>query len=64
MYWLGIRDLWRLRSAEEASRGSAFSAKGFHDELLSFGSIPVTLSARLMAFSRPEARSQRPEGNA
>jgi hypothetical protein len=64
MYWLGIRDLWRLRSAEEASRGSAFSAKGFHDELLSFGSIPVTLSARLMAFSRPEARSQRPEGKA
>jgi hypothetical protein len=61
MYWLGLRDLWRLRSAEEASRGAAFSARAFHDELLGFGSIPVPLSARLMAASRPEARGQRPE---
>ena len=61
MYWLGLRDLWRLRSAEEASRGSAFSAKSFHDELLSFGSIPVPLAAKLMAAARPEARGQRPE---
>ena len=64
MYWLGIRDLWRLRSAEEASRGSSFSAKAFHDELLSLGSIPVTLAARLMALSRPEVRGQRSEGKA
>lgn len=64
MYWLGLRDLWRLRSAEEAARGSAFSAKAFHDELLSFGSIPVSLAARLMAHSRPESRGQRPEANA
>jgi hypothetical protein len=70
MYWLGLRDLWRLRSAEEAARGSAFSARSFHDELLGFGSIPVSLAARLMAHSRPEAgtsrpeaRGQRPEGN-
>lgn len=62
MYWLGLRDLWRLRSAEEASRGAAFSAKAFHDELLGFGSIPVTLAARLMAAQRPEARGSRPEG--
>lgn len=55
MYWLGLRDLWRLRSAEEASRGSSFSAKLFHDELLSFGSIPVPLAARLMAAARPES---------
>jgi hypothetical protein len=61
MYWLGLRDLWRLRSAEEASRGSAFSAKDFHDELLSFGSIPVPLAAKLMAAARPEARRHRPQ---
>jgi hypothetical protein len=64
MYWLGLRDLWRLRSAEEGARGSAFSAKAFHDELLSFGSIPVPLAARLMAHSRPEATSSRPEAGA
>lgn len=64
MYWLGLRDLWRLRSAEEAARGGAFSARAFHDELLSFGSIPVSLAARLMASSRPGARGQRPEAEA
>ena len=64
MYWLGLRDLWRLRSAEEASRGATFSSRAFHDELLSFGSIPVALAARLMAASRPEVRAQRSEGRA
>jgi hypothetical protein len=61
MYWLGLRDLWRLRSAEEASRGSAFSAKSFHDELLGFGSIPVPLAAKLMAAARPQATGHRPQ---
>jgi uncharacterized protein (DUF885 family) len=61
MYWLGLRDLWRMRSAEEAARGGAFSAKAFHDELLSFGSIPVPLAAKLFAHSRAEARDQRAE---
>jgi hypothetical protein len=61
MYWLGLRDLWRLRSVEEAARGSTFSAKAFHDELLSFGSIPVALASRLMAATRAEAEGQRPE---
>ena len=61
MYWLGLRDLWRLRSAEEAARGAAFSAKSFHDELLGFGSIPVTLAARLMASSRLQVASSRPQ---
>ena len=59
MYWLGLRDLWRLRSAEEASRGSAFSTKSFHDELLGFGSIPVPLAAKLMAAARPQAPGPR-----
>jgi hypothetical protein len=53
MYWLGVRDLWRLRSAEEATRGAGFVAREFHDEILGFGSIPVALTSRLMAARRP-----------
>ena len=64
MYWLGLRDLWRLRSAEEAARGREFSAKAFHDELLSFGSIPVSLAAKLLGASRPQATSHRTQGDA
>jgi hypothetical protein len=71
MYWLGLRDLWRLRSAEEATRGPAFSSREFHDEILGFGSMPVPLVSRLMAARRhdargqtPAARGQRPEGRA
>lgn len=56
MYWLGLRDLWRLRAAEEAARGPHFSARAFHDEVLSFGSIPVALAARLMAARRQGSR--------
>ncbi|HEX6316306.1 MAG TPA: DUF885 family protein [Gemmatimonadaceae bacterium] len=52
MYWLGLRDLWRIRAAEEAARGGTFSARAFHDEVLSFGSMPVPLIARLMTSRR------------
>jgi hypothetical protein len=52
MAWLGLRDLWRLRSAEEAFRAASFSAKAFHDELLGFGSVPIPLIARLIAAAR------------
>jgi uncharacterized protein (DUF885 family) len=62
MYWLGLRDLWRIRSAEEAARGAAFSASAFHDELLGFGSIPVPLASRLMAAKRSELRAPGSEG--
>jgi uncharacterized protein (DUF885 family) len=62
MYWLGLRDLWRIRSAEEATRGVDFSSRAFHDELLSFGSIPVALVSRLMATARPQATGHRPQG--
>ena len=53
MYWLGLRELWRIRHAEELARGQAFNAKQFHDELLSFGSMPVALVSKLMAATRP-----------
>jgi hypothetical protein len=54
MYWLGAREIWRLRAAEEEARRDGFSLRGFHDELLSFGSIPLLLVARLMAARRAE----------
>lgn len=63
MYWLGLRDIWRLRSAEEASRGGNFSARAFHDELLGFGSIPVTLASRIMAASRSQVPGPRPQAH-
>jgi uncharacterized protein (DUF885 family) len=31
------------------SRGAAFSLAAFHDELLGYGSVPVTLVARMMS---------------
>ena len=49
MYWLGTRGILDLRETMRARRGSAFSLGEFHDELLSYGSIPVPLVARLMA---------------
>jgi uncharacterized protein (DUF885 family) len=48
MYWLGTREILALRAAVERRRGAAFSLRGFHDELLGHGSIPVALAARLM----------------
>jgi hypothetical protein len=52
MYWLGVRELWRIRHAEESARGSSFDVRAFHDELLSFGSVPVTLAGKLMRMGR------------
>ena len=49
MYWLGVQSVRNLRLATERRLGSAFSLKRFHDEFLSFGSIPVPLIAEMMA---------------
>jgi len=48
MYWLGTQAILDLRQHLHSRLGDAFSLKGFHDELLGFGSIPVPLIARLM----------------
>ena len=64
MYWLGLRELWRLRSAEEATRGATFVSREFHDEVLSFGSIPVALVSRTMAAARTEVRAPAGESRA
>jgi len=48
MYWLGTQGILDLRAQLMRERGSAFSLKRFHDELLGHGSLPVPLIARLM----------------
>ena len=48
MYWLGTQAILDLREEMKVARGSEFSLKSFHDELLGYGSIPVPLIARMM----------------
>jgi uncharacterized protein (DUF885 family) len=47
-----IHDLRREIAARE---GSDFSLRGFHDRLLSFGSVPVSLIAAAMRAENPAA---------
>jgi len=47
MYWLGTDAIHALRGDRERAEGAAFSLRRFHDRLLSFGSIPVPLIARV-----------------
>lgn len=49
MYWLGTQAILDVREERRRREGASFSLKQFHDELLSFGSIPVPLVARMMA---------------
>lgn len=48
MYWLGTQGILSLRDELMAREGAAFSLRRFHDTLLSRGSIPVPLAAKLM----------------
>lgn len=48
MYWLGTQGILDLREAVRARDGGAFSYRRFHDALLSRGSIPVLLAAKLL----------------
>jgi hypothetical protein len=48
MYWLGTEGLHELRDACERRDGARFSRRRFHDQVLSFGSIPVSLVSRLV----------------
>jgi hypothetical protein len=49
MYWLGTETLHRLRRDRQSAEGAAFSLRHFHDRVLSFGSIPTPLIARLLS---------------
>jgi len=42
-YAMGKREIMRLRDEYERAKAGAFALKAFHDELLSFGTIPVAL---------------------
>jgi hypothetical protein len=48
MYWLGTQGILHLRDAVRVREGAAFSYRTFHDALLSRGSIPVLLAAKLL----------------
>ncbi|MGQ0639655.1 MAG: DUF885 domain-containing protein [Gemmatimonadaceae bacterium] len=48
MYWLGVQGIRALRADHESALGNGFQRRAFHDELLSFGSLPVSVIARLM----------------
>ena len=43
MYWLGTQGILDLRAAVQRKQGAAFRLKTFHDDLLSYGAIPVPL---------------------
>jgi len=43
-YAVGRRGLLRLRDAYQARAGAAFSHRRFHDELLAYGGLPVSLA--------------------
>ena len=43
MYMLGKEEIRRLRREMEERQGDRFSLRRFHDDLLSYGSIPVSL---------------------
>jgi uncharacterized protein (DUF885 family) len=42
-YAVGRRELLRLRADVQQRDGSAFSLRGFHDDLLSYGGLPISL---------------------
>ena len=48
MYVMGTDRIHRLRRELSARRGAGFSLRSFHDELLSYGSVPVSLVADAM----------------
>ncbi len=47
-YALGRREIVQLRSQVRAAQGPGFSPGAFHDDLLSFGAIPVPLIAQAL----------------
>ncbi len=48
MYRAGTEGIYALRRRMENREGAAFTLRDFHDRLLSWGSVPVSLAAELM----------------
>ena len=47
-YFVGAQEHFDARKAAEAKRGEAFSAKAYHDGILSFGAPPVRFARQLL----------------
>jgi uncharacterized protein (DUF885 family) len=54
MYLAGWDGIWRLRRELQSKPG--FSLRQFHDRLLAFGSVPVSLVGRAMRDASDRAR--------
>jgi hypothetical protein len=55
MYLMGTDAIHDLRRDMEALQGERFTLRGFHDELLSYGSVPVSLVSLAMKRKRRDA---------
>ncbi len=47
-YFIGTQKMWNLRRSIEKKLGKSFNLKNFHEEVLSFGSIPVKYIREIM----------------
>ncbi len=47
MYWIGSDGIHRLRDERQRVEGAGFSLRRFHDRLLGYGAIPVSVIAEL-----------------
>ena len=55
-YMTGMREIMRLRRELEARDGDRFDLRGFHDQVIGHGSLPLgTLAAELPSWVRPLA---------
>ena len=52
-YKVGELKLRELRQRAEAKAGPSFDLRAFHDRLLSYGSVPLSLLQRAMASGGP-----------
>jgi uncharacterized protein (DUF885 family) len=44
-YAVGRRELLRLRDAYRAREGNRYEARSFHDEVMQYGGLPVSLAS-------------------
>ncbi len=56
MYLMGTEQIWRLRRELAARQPGAFSLRRFHDQFLSYGSVPVARVAAHMRLEAPHAQ--------
>jgi uncharacterized protein (DUF885 family) len=48
MYWLGTRTIHAARAAAQQAAGAAFDLRAWHDQLLSYGALPLPVVVQLM----------------